>query len=347
MEHVALYRKYRPNGWDEVIGQDHVVKTLQGSISAGRIVHAYLFSGSRGTGKTSVARIFARAIGAGANDTYEIDAASNTGVDDVRALNEGVSTLPFESTYKVYIVDEVHMLSRSAWNALLKTLEEPPAYVVFILATTEIEKVPATAVSRCQSFVFKKPNREILREMVTRVAKKEGFSLGDGAAELLSILADGSFRDAQGILQKVISGSKDKIISRDEVEVVTGAPKGELLHEFLLALAEKNSERGFDVLRRVEKGNLDIEVFATLLLEKLRTILIFRHAPRLEAEIKEEIGEDEWKFLKDFSGKKGESINSAALLEFLDAYESLSRSAIPLLPLELALIKHCDGGRHV
>lgn len=142
MSEIALYRKYRPQKFKDVVGQDHVVKVLQGAIDLGNISHAYLFSGSRGTGKTSIARIFAKEIGTTPNDLYEIDAASNRGIDDIREIRDGVSTLPFESKYKVYIIDEVHMLTKEAFNALLKTLEEPPAHAVFILATTELDKLP-------------------------------------------------------------------------------------------------------------------------------------------------------------------------------------------------------------
>src|SRR5258706_4881767 len=154
METLSLYRKYRPNDWDEVLGQDHVVKVLDGSINNGKVAHAYLFSGSRGTGKTSVARIFARALGTSENDIYEIDAASNRGIDDIRELREDVRVLPFESKHKVYIIDEVHMLTKEAWGALLKTLEEPPEHAIFVLATTELGKVPETIRSRCQTFEF-------------------------------------------------------------------------------------------------------------------------------------------------------------------------------------------------
>ena len=161
MSETALYRKYRPQTFKEVLGQDHIVKVLQSSIELDKIAHAYIFSGSRGTGKTSVARIFAKELGTSANDITEIDAASNTGVDDIRALNESVNTIPFESKYKIYILDEAHMLSKSAWNALLKTLEEPPKHVIFILATTEFEKIPETVVSRCQTFSFRKPAQKV------------------------------------------------------------------------------------------------------------------------------------------------------------------------------------------
>ncbi len=151
---AVLYRKYRPQTFKDVIGQEHVVKVLEGAVKLGNISHAYIFSGSRGTGKTSVARILAREIGTSGNDLYEMDAASNRGIDDVREIRESVNTLPFESKYKIYIIDEVHMLTREAWNAFLKTLEEPPSHVIFIMATTELEKVPETVVSRCQTFAF-------------------------------------------------------------------------------------------------------------------------------------------------------------------------------------------------
>ena len=173
MADLALYRKYRPQSLDDVIGQDHIVKVIEGSLKQGNISHAYLFFGSRGTGKTSVARIIARELETGPTDIHEIDAASNRGIDDIRALREEVRTLPFDSKYKVYIVDEVHMLTKEAFNALLKTLEEPPAHVIFILATTEMDKVPETILSRCQVFTFHRPTETILRKMAQEIAKKE------------------------------------------------------------------------------------------------------------------------------------------------------------------------------
>jgi DNA polymerase-3 subunit gamma/tau len=157
----AIYTKYRPQKWSEVIGQEQVTEVLKESIKNEKIAHAYLFSGSRGTGKTSVARILAREIGTTEKDLFEIDAASNNGVDEIRALNESVTSLPFDSKYKVYILDEVHMLSKPAFNALLKTLEEPPKHVVFVLATTEPEKIPSTVISRCETYSFKTPNRAL------------------------------------------------------------------------------------------------------------------------------------------------------------------------------------------
>ena len=237
MNELALYRKYRPGEFKEVLGQDHIVKVLEVSVKKASVSHAYLFVGSRGTGKTSVARIFAKEIGVSANDLYEIDAASNRGIDDIRELREGVRVLPFGSKYKVYLIDEVHMLSRDAWGALLKTLEEPPKHVIFILATTELHKVPETIISRCQVFTFKKPGGAILRKRILSIAQAEGYELESTAAELIAILGDGSFRDAEGILQKVLNFSKSKKIKLAEVEEITGAPQASLVDDYILAIA--------------------------------------------------------------------------------------------------------------
>src|SRR3989344_4776802 len=260
MHELALYRKYRPKKWNEVLGQDHIVDVLEDSVKEGKVSHAYLFVGSRGTGKTSVARIFAEEIGVSANDLYEIDAASNRGIEDMKTLREGVRVLPLESKHKVYIIDEVHMLSKDAWGALLKTLEEPPAHVIFILATTEFHKVPETIISRCQVFTFRKPGEKIIKKILEKVAEKEGFELDAGSAELLAILADGSFRDALGELQKVLNFSKSKKISREEVEKITGAPKAKLVNDFIGALASKNLEEGIGAVRRAAGENLDMKI---------------------------------------------------------------------------------------
>src|SRR3989339_1158760 len=168
MHDLALYRKYRPKSFKEVLGQDHIVKVLESSVETNKVSHAYLFVGSRGTGKTSVARIFATRIGVSVNDMYEIDAASNRGIEDIKLLRDGARVLPFDSKYKVYIIDEVHMLSKDAWGALLKTLEEPPKHVIFILATSELHKLPDTIFSRTQRFHFKKIGYdEILKTLQT------------------------------------------------------------------------------------------------------------------------------------------------------------------------------------
>lgn len=336
----VLYRTYRPSKWSEVIGQDQVVEPLKDSISNKRIAHAFLFSGSRGTGKTSVARIFAKALGSKDEDIYEIDAASNRGIDDIRSLREHVSVLPFSSNYKIYIIDEVHMLSKDAWNALLKTLEEPPKHVIFILATTELDKVPDTIVSRCQTFFFKKPNREIIRKMIVDVAKKEGYELDSGADDLIALLGDGSFRDALGMLQKVISTSADKKISREEVESITGSPKSDLVNNFIESLVNKNCDQALVTLNNVEKSGISVSLFATLVLEKMRFILMVQHSVSSKNSIKDRVSPDDWVFVEKIAIHRG--VTSAMLLILIDATNSIGRSKIEILPLELATVKICE-----
>lgn len=336
---TALYRKYRPQKWKEVIGQDQVVSVLESSIESGKISHAYLFAGSRGTGKTSVARIFAREIGCKANDLYEIDAASNRGIDDVRDIKESVNTLPFESPYKVYIIDEVHMLTKEAFNALLKTLEEPPAYVVFILATTEMDKIPETVLSRCQTFQFRKPNEAILKDVVTSIAKKEGFTLESAAAELIALLGDGSFRDTEGMLQKVLGFSEDKKITLAEVEKITGAPRNVLINDFVSAASKKDLSESLKVLQAVSMSNTDMKMFLELALMKMRYVLLLKFAKDTEVAIKGRVSEEDFEFLSGIAHGAEQGINSQLLSELLGASEQVGRSHIPELPIELALVK--------
>lgn len=338
-QETALYRKYRPKSFGEVLGQDHIIRVIENSVKLKRIAHAYLFSGARGTGKTSVARILARSIGCQDEDLYEIDAASNRGIDDVREIKQSVSASPFRSPYKVYIVDEVHMLTKDAFNALLKTLEEPPNYVVFILATTESEKLPETVISRCQVFNFKKPTHNILREMVLNVSKKEDFFLEPASADLIATLSEGSFRDAQGILQKVLSHSPDKKISLEEVELVTGSPKAELLNLFVGALSEGNLKDGLKAISTAVEQNIEIKTFLKLILQRVRFVMLLRLKLGIDEEIKKELREEDFEFLRKLSQEKNSKANSASLLDLLEAYDRINSSYIPELPLELALVK--------
>lgn len=335
----VLYRKYRPGSFKDVLGQEHIVDVLESSLRQGNIAHAYLFTGTRGTGKTTIARILADQVGCTVNDLYEIDAASNRGIDDIRELRDAVSTLPFESPYKVYIIDEVHMLTKEAFNALLKTLEEPPNHAVFILATTELEKLPETIVSRCQSFTFKKPSQDILKKMVTNVAKKEGFTLESSSADLIALLADGSFRDAHGVLQKIIFSSKDKKVSIEEVEKVTGAPKGTIVNQFVESLQSKDLDKGLLAVNTAVENGVDMKVFLKLALHKLRSILLLRFTTDLEKNIKDQFSDEDFKFLKNMSKEKESNINSVTLYELLGAHSKIGYTSIPQLPIELVLIK--------
>ena len=337
MAHQALYRVHRPATFAEVVGQEQVTKPLEEAAKAKKIGHAYLFAGSRGLGKTSVARIFASAIGCGERDLYEVDAASNNSVEDIRALTEGVYTLPFESPYKVYILDEVHMLSKSAWNAFLKTLEEPPAHAVFIMATTELEKVPETVQSRCQVFEFKKPTRATLAKMVAGVSKKEGYTLAPDAAELIAVLAEGSYRDALSVLQKVFAGASGKSLSREMVESATGAPRREQVHALVGALAASDRGRALAAIEKAARADVDMRLFLELILEALRSVLLIRYAPDLKGELQEELGADEFGALETYA--KGKGVTHQTLLAFLSASERIRYAPIPALPLELAVLE--------
>ncbi len=340
-EHTALYRKYRPADFDEVRGQEQVVTALQGAIAKKHIPHALLFSGPRGTGKTSVARIFARAIGTKEIDTYEIDAASNRGIDDVRMLREAVMTLPYESERKVYIIDEVHMLTKEAFNALLKTLEEPPAHVIFILATTEAEKLLETITSRCQVYRFRAPTRDILRETILDVAKKENFTLSLDGADLIAISADGSFRDALGITQKVIAASPDTKANADEVAGIVGAPRGSLIMDVIVGIHESAPEKALKALRTVGEASIDMKLFSRLLLERMRAIILVRNAPNDAGAYVGTYTDEDKALLVTISKDPKTRINSRTLLRFLDAVEMVGHTHIPQLPLELAVIDVC------
>jgi len=336
---LALYTKYRPKSFEEVIGQEQIVKTLQGSIKAGGISHAYLFCGSRGTGKTSIARIFARAIGAHNDDIYEIDAASNGLVEDVRALRDAVHTVPLHSKYKVYIIDEVHMMSKSGFNALLKTLEEPPKHVVFILATTDDNKIPETIVSRCQSFRFEKPSQSILKTLVETVSKKEGYTLEPASSDLIALLGDGSFRDTLGILQKVIASSADKKISQKEVELVTGAPDSRLVNSFLKAIAARDVEAGLTALKTAMEHGVEEKVFLDLLLRKIRAVMMFRFLVGSRKSMALDFPSEDMVVIEELAKSATQTLTSKELAEYLRAYEYVRTSAVPGLSLELALLR--------
>ena len=249
MAYTALYRKFRPQTFGEMVGQEHITKTLKNQIMAGRVGHAYLFNGGRGTGKTSAAKILARAINclnpkdgepcneceicksilSGANtDVVEMDAASNNSVEDIRAIREEVNFLPTTCKYRVYIIDEVHMLSTGAFNALLKTLEEPPEHVKFILATTEPQKLPATILSRCQRFDFKRISNEDIVKRLKEVCSKSDIEITEGALNTIAILSEGAMRDALSILERCIQDGLNNI-NEDNIKDLVGIPKTEYI----------------------------------------------------------------------------------------------------------------------
>lgn len=343
--HLSLYRKYRPHTFADVVGQDHIVDVLKQSVEKGTIGHAYLFCGSRGTGKTSIARIFARALGTTANDLYEIDAASNTSVDDIRELSEAVHTVPLESKYKVYILDEVHMLSKAAFNAFLKTLEEPPKHVIFILATTETEKLPETIVSRCEVYNFKKPTAEMLKGVVMNIADKEFYKIESSAAELIALLGDGSFRDTLGNLQKVMSyssnaaasGETGKNITLEKVEQITGAPKAVVVSDFVKGLVTKDASLALAALGTAGRENLDMKVFAKLAMTRLRYMLMRTIAEKEASLLASDLSASDVVLFDGLAKQVTGQQIAGVLRKMLEVYHSIGKTYVQSLPLELVV----------
>lgn len=295
MSYTALYRKYRPADFGSVIGQEHIVRTLKNQIITGRVSHAYLFCGTRGTGKTSVAKIFAKAINCMNNENgepcgecevcrniaagrsinvIEIDAASNNGVDNVREIREEVMYPPTEGRYKVYIIDEVHMLSAGAFNALLKTLEEPPAHVIFILATTDPQKVPVTILSRCQRFDFKRIPSADAVECIKKYLKEENIEADDNALKYICSLADGSMRDALSLLDQCISFYFGEKITLDKVLKVSGNVDKSVYFDITDAIVSKNPKKVLDIIASVVEDGRDIAQFTVGLISHFRNLLV-------------------------------------------------------------------------
>ena len=343
--HLSLYRKYRPHTFADVVGQDHIVDVLKQSVEKGTIGHAYLFCGSRGTGKTSIARIFARALGTTPNDLYEIDAASNTSVDDIRELSEAVHTVPLESKYKVYILDEVHMLSKAAFNAFLKTLEEPPKHVIFILATTETEKLPETIVSRCEVYNFKKPTAEMLKGHVAKIAKQEGVEIEGAAAELVALLGDGSFRDTLSTLQKVMSyssesaksGETGNTITLEKVEQITGAPKAVVVSDFVKGLVTKDASLALTALGTAGRENLDMKVFAKLAMTRLRYMLMRTIAEKEASALASDLSASDVVLFDGLAKQVTGQQIAGVLRKMLEVYHSIGKTYVQSLPLELVV----------
>lgn len=280
----ALYRKYRPICFDDVVGQEHVVETIKNQILTNKTSHAYMFTGTRGTGKTSCAKIFARAVNCenpqngnpcnecetcksmlngSSVDVFEIDAASNNSVDNIRELREDVMFTPASSKYKVYIIDEVHMLSTQAFNALLKTLEEPPAHIIFVFATTEIHKVPQTILSRCQRFDFKRITNDDIKKRLEYVAQKENITLQEEAAKLISRLGDGAMRDALSVLDRCINSNQT--ISLEVVEKTVGLCPYSQISQILVSVANKDTDAVLEFYSQCRKNSKDaLSLFSEL-----------------------------------------------------------------------------------
>jgi len=360
MDYQVSARKYRPGTFDDVIGQPHVVQTLMNAVSTKRIAHAYLFSGTRGVGKTTVARILAKAlnceqgptgrpcdrcancleIAQGSSvDVVEIDGASNTSVDDVREIRENVKFTPFRGQYRVYIIDEVHMLSNSAFNALLKTLEEPPAHVVFIFATTEIHKIPATILSRCQHYNFRRIARAEIIERLRHVAEQDQLTIEERSFLALARASEGSMRDALSLLDQAIAFG-GKTIHHPDLEALLGAVPHELVQAIVKAVMAQDSPAALTVLANLMDQGHDLRAFCDDVVEQIRNLLVASVVPAT-AELRSliEASEEDIKQLAtDAKTLTPEQLQELLVL-FIQAEDSLRLSAHPRFVLETAAIR--------
>jgi DNA polymerase-3 subunit gamma/tau len=357
VSYQVIARKWRPQVFEEVVGQQHVVKTLQNAILSGRIAHAFLFAGQRGVGKTSIARIMAKALNCEQGptpkpccactscreiaegltmDVLEIDGASNTGVNDVRELRESVKYVPAHGRYKIYIIDEVHMLSTSAFNALLKTLEEPPAHVIFMFATTEPHKIPSTVLSRCQRFDLRRISQEALVEHLRRITADEGIVISEKGLRWIARDAEGSMRDAQSILDRVISYAGKEISDKDISDIV-GMVDRDLLMAASQAVVNKDAQGCLSAVRDLFQCGSDIRQFYHAFLEHLRNMIMAKvsgNAPQLL-----DLTPDEHAVLAE----QIKDIDLDSLQRLFDIWlkgeEDLYRSSMPQIILEMLLLK--------
>ncbi len=355
----VLYRKYRPKCFADVYGQEHVTSTLKNEIENGRISHAYLFTGSRGTGKTSCAKILARAVncqnsinGEPCNeceickgldngsiyDVVEIDAASNNGVDNIRDLRDDVNYTPTRGKYRVYIIDEVHMLTIQAFNALLKTLEEPPAHAIFVLATTEVHKLPATILSRCQRFDFKRIQPETMAVRLKQVAGLEGFELDDDAAILIARVADGALRDGLSILDQC--ASRNKKVTAQLVSQVAGLAGRESMYQLSACVSNKDSNTAMSIISELYQNSYDMERLCVEMINHFRNFLVVKTVRKSRELVV--CTDDEYSSIVDSS----KNFTIEGVLNALDLLQntlvSIKGGANARIEVEMAFVKLCE-----
>ena len=356
MKHTTLYRKWRPRRFGEVAGQEPIVRTLSRAIETGRVAHAYLFSGPRGTGKTSTAKVLAMGLNCAQGptpepdgtcescraivnnsslDVVEMDAASNRGIDEIRDLRDRVNLAPVAGRMKVYIIDEVHMLTAEAFNALLKMLEEPPEHVVFVLATTEKHKVLPTIISRCQSFDFRRPGVETLREKLAVIAEAEGITVEPEALTVIAREGRGSFRDAEGLLDQ-LSSFADGPITAAMVRELLGSVGSEALLETTSALHERRAADALRIVDRLSNEGRDLGQFVGELISHLRSLMLLPHAPEIALA---EVGAEERSSLEE----QANNVPTAEVVRLIEALDGalgrIKRGGDSKLELELSLLK--------
>ena len=356
MAYTALYRKFRPVNFSEMVGQEHITKTLRNQIISGRIGHAYLFNGGRGTGKTSAAKIMARAVNClnprdgepcneceickamltgSLTDVVEMDAASNNSVEDIRQIRDEVNFLPTLAKYRVYIIDEVHMLSTGAFNALLKTLEEPPEHVKFILATTEPQKLPTTILSRCQRFDFKRISVEDIIKRLEIICKESNINITKEALRMIAVLSEGALRDAISILERCTQDEADKI-DEDQIRELVGIPKLTYIRNLTTAIFEHNAQQAITEVQNIISQGKDLDNFLWEIIKYIKDILVYKSTKKLELYSKEEL---------EYIDKLSAQIEKSKLLELIYNLSELANtmkwSTQKNIIFETGIIKEC------
>ena len=357
MGYTALYRKFRPITFSELVGQEHITRTLKNQIMADRVGHAYLFNGGRGTGKTSSAKILARAINClnpkdgepcneceickGAlngslTDIVDMDAASNNSVEDIRSIREEVNFLPTKAKYRVYIIDEVHMLSPGAFNALLKTLEEPPEHVKFILATTEPQKLPATILSRCKRFDFKRISNEDIIKRLEIVCKESNIEVTEGALKIISVLAEGAMRDALSILERCVQDGENKI-DEDKIKDLVGIPKITYVHSIVDAIVEYDIDKALASMDDILNQGKDLNNFLWEIIKYVKDVLIYKSSGKAEL-----YSEDEVTNIKSLSDKVTKERLVNLIYELSNLENDMKWSTQKTIMFQAGIIKLCS-----